>query len=131
MGIFKFKPKKIGDFTVKSVDYHRNGICGEGFMTGIFTCNKAKYEEELGDFVFTMFASWSGEGKDETFGNASGDYKCAILKVDDINKGDLDMFTGGAWRGDVYYSNIVQGAIREYERQRDKHYKIHSTGSNK
>jgi hypothetical protein len=124
MKIFKFKQKNIGNFTVKSVDFHRNGICGEGFYCGIFTCNAAEDEMELGDFIFTMFASWSGEGIFDTFENASGDYRCAILKVKDIVNGDISSTNGGAWRGDNYYSDIVKDSIKEHQKQFNKHYMI-------
>lgn len=122
---FKFAPKKFGDYIVLDVDYHRNGICGEGFYTGIF-------EDMNGDqqgkrFTFVMFPSFSGweEGKEYevakeyTYDDASGDYRCAVLCLDDMNSGTAE----SAWRGDYFYHAVVQDAIKELNKQKKRHYK--------
>jgi len=117
---FKFQSVIIGEFTVIDVDYHRNGISGEGFMTGLFS-TKSEYDNSKTDtFMFTLFASWSGEGKDETFDECTGDYRCAILRLEDLNNGTSE----NAWRGDNFYYSVVQGAIKEYNRQYNAHYKF-------
>lgn len=114
----KFKPVKIGIYKVVDVAYHRNGISGEGFMTGLFHVTSGD-KSERGKFVFTLFTSWSGKDKEETFDNCTGDYRCAVLRLEDLNKGTSE----NAWRGDYFYHNVVQDAVREYNRQYDAYYK--------
>jgi hypothetical protein len=116
---FKFKKTKINQFIVIDVDYHRNGVSGIGFMTGLFSCNKGDLSER-GMFVFTLFPSYTGKNEDETFDNCIGDYRCAVLRLEDLNNNTAE----NAWRGDYFYHNVVQEAVKEYQRQFDKHYKF-------
>lgn len=123
---FKFKSKKIGDYKVIDVDYHRNGVSGEGFMTGIF--EDLTGEQKGKKFTFVMFSSFSGwengkeyqVSKEYTFDNAEGDYKCAVLCLDDVNTGTAE----SAWRGDYFYHAVIKEAIQEYNRQSDKYWRV-------
>lgn len=123
---FKFTPKKFGDYKVLDVDYHRNGICGEGFYTGIFVDLNGEHKGKT--FTFVMFASFSGwvekkeyeEAKEYTYDDACGDYRCAILCLDAVNSGTAE----SAWRGDYFYIAVVRDAIRELNRQQNKYYKV-------
>lgn len=122
---FKFTPKKIGDYKVLDVDYHRNGVSGEGFYTGIFL--DVSGDQKGKKFTFVMFPSFSGwvkgkeqeEALDYTYDDACGDYRCAVLCLDDVNSGTAE----SAWRGDYFYHAVVQKAIKELNKQQDKHYK--------
>lgn len=123
---FKFTPKKFGDYKVLDVDYHRNGVGGEGFFTGIFI--DVNGDQKGKTFTFVMFASFSGwvkgkeheEAQEYTFDEACGDYKCAVLCLEDVNSGTAE----SAWRGDYFYHAVVQSAIKEHDRQWKKHYKF-------
>lgn len=122
---FTFSPTVIGEYQVIDVDYHRNGVGGVGFYTGIFEIRDG--EEAGKKFTFVMFPSFSGwvkgkeyEKADEyTFDNATGDYQCAILSLDSLNRGTAE----DAWRGDYFYHHVVQEAIKEHDRQYAFHYK--------
>jgi hypothetical protein len=66
-----------------SVDYHRNGVSGEPFITGLFT------DEEGHTKMFVDF----------------GEMRFAVLQVDKLAKGDI-AFGSNSWRGDLYVNEI-------------------------
>ena len=117
---FKFVPIEVGEYVVLDVTYHRNGVSGEGFMTGIFSRQVEGDDFENGTFVFTLFQSYSGKEEEDTFDKITGDYKCAVLRLEDLNTGSVE----NAWRGDYFYSHVVQPAVLSYNKQYDKHFKL-------
>lgn len=66
-----------------SADWHRNGISGEPFITGLFT------DEEGRTMMFVDF----------------GEMRFAVLQVDKLAKGDI-AFGSNSWRGDYYAGEI-------------------------
>ena len=66
-----------------SADYHRNGVSGEPFITGLFT------DEEGHTKMFVDF----------------GEMRFAVLQVDKLAKGDIE-FGSNSWRGDNYAEKI-------------------------
>ena len=68
-----------------SAAYHRNGISGEPFITGLFT------DEDGSTKMFVDF----------------GEMRFAVLQVDKLAKGDI-AFGSNSWRGDWYAEEIRQ-----------------------
>ena len=95
---FKFTPKTIDGLRFKNVQYHRNGICGDGFHCAIVTDKKwAKT-----DLLITHF-----DIKDHC--------ACAVYQVDLLPN---IAFGENSWRGDNYTYSMVK-AIKEYNSQYD------------
>lgn len=116
--------KKKNGFRVIDVNYHRNGVGGEGFMTGIFEDISSENPGDIFTFVlFASFSGWEDEKrsipKEKTFDEIKGDYRCAILSKSQIQ----DNSVKEAWRGDFFYNTIVKYAVKEYQRQMDAYYK--------
>ena len=78
--------------TVKAIDYHRNGICGQGFNTVLFD------DAENGP----MMAIVLDRGSYESLGLAP----CFVLNTDMLAKGEI-RFTYNSWRGDHYYDLLL------------------------
>lgn len=124
---FKFVPIEAGEYIVIDVNYHRNGVAGEGFMTGIFSRQAETDESENGTFVFTLFQSYSGRDEEDSFDKITGDYRCAVLRLEDVNSGTVQ----NAWRGDYFYSNVVKYAVKSYQEQMDEHFRLMSKTNKK
>lgn len=71
------------NITVTQVDYHRNGISGEGFHAVTFT---ADADGKPTAFVATVF---------------DGPGQCAVLGIGPLGNGDV-RFGHNSWRGDIY-----------------------------
>jgi hypothetical protein len=92
---FKFQPVKIDGLTFKQVEYHRNGIAGDGFY-----CAVAKGKD--GDMLITYFLEL-------------GQCACAVYKLDLLP--DIT-FGVNSWRGDNY-ETAMKKAIEYYNIQYD------------
>lgn len=79
---------------LRSVDYHRNGICGEGFHVVRFS------DPEGGEMVATVFAE-SGY--------------VAVLNITELANGNTAFAQGNSWRGD-HYEDWLREAIAETNR---------------
>lgn len=66
-----------------SAEWHRNGISGEPFITGLFT------DEDGHTKMFVDF----------------GEMRFAVLQVDKLAEGDI-AFGSNSWRGDYYVNEI-------------------------
>lgn len=66
-----------------SAEWHRNGVNGEPFITGLFT------DEDGHTKMFVDF----------------GEMRFAVLQVDKLAKGDI-AFGSNSWRGDLYVNEI-------------------------
>ncbi len=66
-----------------SAEWHRNGISGEPFITGLFT------DEDGHTKMFVDF----------------GEMRFAVLQVDKLANGDI-VFGSNSWRGDWYVGEI-------------------------
>jgi hypothetical protein len=80
------------------VDYHRNGISGEGFHVALFD-NKLEGESEPRHFVGVLF---------------EGGGRCAVFDVDELKAGNIQFAQGNSWRGD-YYEGPLREAIAKAE----------------
>lgn len=103
---------------VEGVDYHRNGVAGEGFYV----------------VAFRWAQQWRDGSKDESramlgivFHQDLDAYRVAVLDREQARRGNIFMHrepgreetTGGnAWRGDHFLPVLVH-AIREESRRRD------------
>ena len=92
----EWRPFVNGKIKVLDVDYHRNGICGNGFN------------------VITFITRFSDEGEHKMVGVIFNDKgSCAVLDVDLLSQGDIK-FGSNSWRGD-HFEDILRKAIVEYE----------------
>ena len=66
-----------------SAEWHRNGVSGEPFITGLFT------DEDGHTKMFVDF----------------GEMRFAVLQVDKLAEGDIG-FGSNSWRGDYYAGKI-------------------------
>lgn len=82
---------KIGNLDVRSVNWHRNGIGGEGFFAILFR------DEDVGaDMVATLF---------------DGPGQCAVLRVPDLSDPEKGVRFGiNSWRGDHYETDLRKAA---------------------
>lgn len=122
---------------ILSVDYHRNGVCGEGFTLVRFRWLDPDHEDDRDEvFLGVCFGEWvepDPEGK--TPQEREGYWitettlprfpfvnpKVAVLRTSDIAKGGLDMFRhGAAWRGD-HFAPYLWRAIMRASHQRRRH----------
>lgn len=81
---------------VKQIEFHRNGIAGEGFYAILFTSDSDGMGGVEGDslFVATLF--------DEPG-------YCAVLRVPDLSEADKGVTFGiNSWRGDVFEDELRQ-----------------------
>jgi hypothetical protein len=98
---FEFIPVRIDNLTFKEVQYHRNGVCGDGFHCAVVN------DHENGDMLITYF-----EIKDHVC--------CAVYKLSMLPN---IRFMENSWRGD-HYVDQMKKAIAEYNKQLDSHFKI-------
>jgi hypothetical protein len=98
---FKFEPVTIGKFLFKDVEYHRNGITGEGFY-----CAIANDKEAGGDMLIVYFKE------------IDKSICCAAFKIDLLPN---IQFGINSWRGDRYVSAMKE-AIASYRLQFDNYY---------
>jgi hypothetical protein len=82
---------KRNGFKATAVDYHRNGVSGEGFYVVLF-----RSLPEIKQGVAIYFPS------DHS--------RCAVLDVEQTAAGNVAFARGNSWRGD-HYSDEVLAAI--------------------
>ena len=90
---------------ISKIDYHRNGICGEGFHVGIIQ------DDDGSDKLFIHFANYDDEG----YLKKDGPVRTAILDVDLVAKREI-AFCVNSWRGD-HYNDMIQDALIEEEKK--------------
>jgi hypothetical protein len=78
------------------VNYHRNGIAGEGFHVALFD-NHIDGEKQPRHMVGIVF---QGAGQ------------CACFDVGELQKGNIQFAQGNSWRGD-HYEGELRVAIRD------------------
>ena len=83
------------------LSYHRNGICGDGFYTGII---KTEDDERK---VFTHFPNVNEQGEIIKGDNV----RTAILDLDILKEKEETRFMKNSWRGDHYHDFIVDAII--------------------
>jgi len=71
--------------TILSASFHRNGVCGEGFYSVIFN------DEENGKMHASLF-------------DKAG--YCAVHKIEELAKDNIDFARGNSWRGDRFESEL-------------------------
>lgn len=87
---------------IHEIAHHRNGISGEPFHVVLFDDPK----EGLEGMMAVLF-----EGEGHSTGN-----ECitAVLKVDELAKGNIAFARGNSWRGDRYHDELWE-AIKSRE----------------
>tara|TARA_R110000824_G_scaffold394850_1_gene594966 strand:+ start:358 stop:678 length:321 start_codon:yes stop_codon:yes gene_type:complete len=83
-------------------DYHRNGICGEGFHVGIIK------DDDGSNKLFVHFSNHDKEG----YITKKGAVRTAILDVDLVGKQEVS-FGVNSWRGDHYHDLIQDELIAQ------------------
>ena len=76
------------------VDYHRNGISGEGFHV-------ATFHMQEGERHHNMVAVLFGEPG-----------QCAVLDIDLLKENNIEFARGNSWRGD-HFEGELRAAIKE------------------
>lgn len=94
---FKFQPITVDGLKFKQVDYHRNGISGDGFYCAVAT------DPENGDMLITFFPD-------------IGQCACAVYKLDLLPN---ITFMENSWRGD-HYSGPMEKAIKAFNKQMEE-----------
>jgi hypothetical protein len=105
MKTFKFKPVTIDGLKFKNVQYHRNGIAGNGFHCAVVHDPEVVKDFGDGEMLVTLF-------------DIEGECCCAVYRLSqlpNINFGE------NSWRGDRYFYAMTE-AVKAYEAQFDKHY---------
>lgn len=92
---FEFKPTEIEGLKFKDVQYHRNGVSGDGFYCAVAT------DKENGDMLITYFPDL-------------GQCACAVYCLSILPN---IRFMENSWRGDHY-----AGAMRQAIAIQDKQY---------
>lgn len=88
-------------FEIQQAEYHRNGVGGEGFYTGLFTCDDPADEQMLCVF----FPEHDEEGEPCPAGrDAEGQYVNPHIAILSVNRIPTDgvTFARNSWRGDYY-----------------------------
>ncbi len=80
---------------IEKLDYHRNGISGEGFHVAIIDC------PEGGRMVAIRFPD-----------TETSNIQCAVLNIDMLAAGNIEFGAGNSWRGD-HYAPIIDAGIKE------------------
>ena len=93
--LFEFKPTKIEGKLFKDVQYHRNGISGEGFY-----CAVMFDPEQKADMLITYFPEAEG-------------ICCAVYQMNILPS---IKFGVNSWRGDCYVG-YMEKAIKAYKKQ--------------
>lgn len=91
------------NFTVEDAAYHRNGVGGAGFYTGLATCVVDGVPRQM---LITFFPEHDSEGDPCPAGkNADGGYANGRVAVLDVGRlEDFGIrFDGNSWRGDKFY----------------------------
>lgn len=73
---------------IESIEYHRNGVSGEGFYVVLFNDLEAKRK-----MIATIFSS--------TF-EKNGECRCAVYDLAMLAEGNI-AFGENSWRGDQYF----------------------------
>ena len=94
---------------IKTLNYHRNGVCGEGFYTGILN-------DSISKKLFVYFPNIDKDGRvtktnpDETVWNFLP-IRTAILDAELVGE-NITEFGENSWRGD-HYSDAIFDAIKK------------------
>ena len=86
---------------IRDTQYHRNGICGEGFHVVTFDWHD---DGETKRMVAIRFSDNHG----------SGGVCCAVLDIDLLAKGDI-RFGSNSWRGDHFVDEVDQAINEQLE----------------
>ena len=110
------KPAGDPEHWVESIDWHRNGVSGEGFFVALV------HDKENGLMVVTRVPP----ERDEETGKRSLDmpgghgHLITVLNVALLVHGNIRFFEN-SWRGDHYLS-VMDEAIAAYDADMDKRY---------
>ena len=85
------------EIKVTQIDYHRNGISGEGFTVCLF-----KYKE--GRRVHNMVGILFGRNG-----------QCAVLDVQELQDGNIEFAKGNSWRGDYFEPTLRKAKDKFFE----------------
>lgn len=97
--------------TIDTIDYHRNGIAGEGFH--VVTFIKESDESPTTNMVAVLFFDYDEETENEYVQVG----RCAVFDRDLIGKNEIRFFHN-SWRGDRFEHLLTQ-AIREWSERYD------------
>jgi hypothetical protein len=86
-------------------DYHRNGICGDGFTVSIFDWDGLDERGKKDEPKQRMVAIDFGE---------IGQCPFAVFNLAELANGNIDFGRGNSWRGD-HFAGPVREAIKQLE----------------
>lgn len=104
------------------MSYHRNGVSGRGFWTILFEGHPSA-EKLIANFTFvaTFFPREPDNPEDDSDEFDTIEACVAVLRLNDINKGNADM----AWRGDHFHDELqklVDSYVWRFDRDEGKEY---------
>ena len=87
---------------ISKIDFHRNGVCGEGFYVGLIK------DEDKSTKLFVHFPEYDKDGYMK-----NGDYvRTAILDADLVGEHKTE-FMVNSWRGDHYHDLVVDKVMKD------------------
>ena len=92
------------DVSVKEIEYHRNGISGNGFHVIKFNCKEDGKNLHMVGILFEEQGS------------------CAVFDQDLLGQGNIK-FGENSWRGDVYEDKLRK-AIKDMYDEQDRKYAL-------
>ena len=80
------------EIKIRKIDFHRNGVSGEGFHVATFDWeDKDEDEKVVRHMVATIF-------------EAQG--QCAVLDINELLKDNIGVAEGNSWRGDHFEEEL-------------------------
>ncbi len=106
------KRNRETEMTVKTLDYHRNGVCGRGFYVGI-----VKFTEDgvTRDMLVVRFPN-DTDGEPSSVASDDNGILCAAFDIAQLP--DIEFAHGNSWRGD-HFSDVMDKAIAAQNAARD------------
>lgn len=87
--------QEIGRVTIKTVEYHRNGVWGQPFNVVTFTQKNGHKNQNM---IAILFVDSGGN--------------CAVFDTDLLGQGNI-AFGKNSWRGDIYEKEMRK-VVEEY-----------------
>lgn len=94
---------------VQQLDYHRNGVSGEGFHVGIVDFTEDGQQREILVIRFPREAS-------------SGGILCAAFDLSLLDQREI-RFAHNSWRGD-HFADVMDEAIQERKKERALYWEM-------
>lgn len=85
----------MNKINIIKADYHRNGVCGEGFTVATF-----KWKDDENKTRHMMAILFERQGQ------------CAVLDIDETAKDNIEFAAGNSWRGNHFEDELRKACKR-------------------